>query len=92
MQTNLNARADDVTQRASIAHDVPMPRGLRREQAAAYVGVSARKFDEMVHDGRMPKPKIVDACRVWDRRGLDNAFDDLPSVEAANPWDKGQAA
>ena len=33
--------------------------GLCREEAASYVGVSATLFDEIVKDGRMPKPKRV---------------------------------
>ncbi len=33
------------------------PRGLSRVQSAAYVGTGVTKFDEMVSDGRMPKPK-----------------------------------
>lgn len=63
------------------------PRGLNRVESAAYVGVGTSKFDEMVADGRMPQPKIVDKRRVWDRRELDAAFDDLPSVEPVNEWD-----
>lgn len=64
-------------------------RGLSREEAAVYVGVSARKFDEMVADGRMPRPKVIDARRVWDSHRLDLAFDALPTdgEEVANPWD-----
>lgn len=54
------------------------PRGIRREQAAAYVGVSPRKFDELVQDGRMPPAKKIDGARVWDVRQLDAAFDRLP--------------
>ena len=53
------------------------PRGLSRTQSAAYVGVGPTKFDEMVADGRMPKPKEVDARRIWDRHELDQAFDEL---------------
>jgi len=64
-------------------------RGLSREEAAVYIGVSARKFDEMIEDGRMPRPKIIDARRVWDSHKLDLAFDALPDdgEEANNPWD-----
>ena len=64
-------------------------RGLSREEAAVYIGVSARKFDEMVEDGRMPRAKIIDARRVWDSHKLDLAFDALPDdgEEANNPWD-----
>ena len=38
------------------------PRGLRRDDAAAYVGVGATKFDELVAAGRMPKPFRIDGC------------------------------
>lgn len=64
-------------------------RGLRREEAAAYVGCSARKFDELVADGRMPKPKRVDGVVVWDLRRLDFAFDALPDEgsHVSNTWD-----
>ncbi|MGP2493330.1 helix-turn-helix transcriptional regulator [Mesorhizobium sp. PUT5] len=54
------------------------PRGLSRDEAARYVGVGSTKFDEMVKDGRMPKPKRVDGRTVWDRIALDAAFTDLP--------------
>ena len=52
-------------------------RGLRRGDAAAYVGVSPSKFDQMVIAGRMPKAIKMDACAVWDMRQLDQAFDEL---------------
>lgn len=55
------------------------PRGLSREEAARYIGVGTTKFDEMVSDRRMPKPKRVDGRVVWDRISLDTAFSDLPS-------------
>src|SRR5262245_964171 len=53
------------------------PRGLDRAKAAAYVGVSPSLFDEMISDGRMPPPKVVNTRRIWDRRELDSAFDAL---------------
>lgn len=62
-------------------------RGLHREEAAIYVGVSATKFDAMVEDGRMPRPKRIDGRNVWDLRALDLAFDALPDDGDANPWD-----
>jgi predicted DNA-binding transcriptional regulator AlpA len=64
------------------------PRGLRREQAASYVGVSSSLFDVMVADGRMPPPKVVNTRRVWDRRELDIRFDGLPSKNPDDPWDR----
>lgn len=62
-------------------------RGLQREEAAIYVGVSATKFDAMVADGRMPKAKRIDGRLVWDLRALDLSFDALPDEGAGNPWD-----
>lgn len=66
------------------------PRGLGREAAAAYVGISSTKFDTLVLDGRMPKPKRIDGRRVWDRFVLDEAFSALPDDQSAStcrPWD-----
>lgn len=54
------------------------PRGLCREDAARYVGISPSKFDQLVADKRMPKPKRVDGRVVWDRVKLDACFTDLP--------------
>ncbi|MGO8313532.1 hypothetical protein ELI07_15175 [Rhizobium leguminosarum] len=54
------------------------PRGLSRDEAARYVGISATKFDELVAARRMPKPKRIDGRTVWDRIALDAAFTDLP--------------
>lgn len=45
----------------------------------------------MVHDGRMPKPKLIDRRKVWDRNALDRAFEALPDDETdtpANDWDE----
>jgi predicted DNA-binding transcriptional regulator AlpA len=62
-------------------------RGLRRVDAAYYIGVSPSKFDQLVTDGRMPAPIKLDGCTVWDMRQLDRAFDVLAEeTEDANPW------
>ena len=66
------------------------PRGLSRVQAAEYVGVGVSKFDEMVRDGRMPKPKRVDGRTIWDRLELDEAFSALEQDSALakrNLWE-----
>jgi len=64
----------------------PLPRrGLSRDEAAMYIGISAAKFDEMVADGRMPAPIKIDARKVWDIRSLDLGFDDLSNK--TNSWD-----
>ncbi|WP_062120747.1 hypothetical protein [Aureimonas sp. AU40] len=58
------------------------PRGMDHVAAARYIGVGIRKFDEMVSDKRMPKPKQIDGREIWDRVELDSYFTDLPSRNA----------
>jgi predicted DNA-binding transcriptional regulator AlpA len=74
----------------ALSHVRPVPRrGLSRDEAAMYVGISASKFDTLVADGRMPPPRRIDGRKVWDIRSLDVAFDELPSenaAEAGNSW------
>jgi predicted DNA-binding transcriptional regulator AlpA len=70
----------------ALSENRPVPRrGLSRDEAAMYIGISAAKFDEMVSDGRMPAPIKIDARKVWDVRSLDLAFDDLSNK--TNSWD-----
>ena len=64
------------------------PRGMSRDEAARYVGVGATKFDEMVADGRMPRPKRVDGRVIWDRLRVEAAFTDLPDDRRLNPLDR----
>ncbi|MGC2223368.1 MAG: hypothetical protein WA624_13910 [Methylocella sp.] len=73
--------------RASVLPPSLPPRGLSRTEAAAYIGVSPTLFDAMVADGRMPRPKRINARTVWDRLKLDAAFDALPDEGDKNPWD-----
>jgi predicted DNA-binding transcriptional regulator AlpA len=70
----------------------PAPRrGLSRTEAAMYVGISPSKFDELVGDNRMPKPRLIDCRKVWDVQELDLAFDELPREDSApiagSSWD-----
>lgn len=61
--------------------DTPRPypnRGLRREDAAAWVGFKPSTFDKLVTEGLMPRGKLVHGCRIWDRYELDRAFENLP--------------
>jgi predicted DNA-binding transcriptional regulator AlpA len=70
------------------------PRLIGREAAAAYVNVSPTTFDEMVRDGRMPRPKRLAGRRKgWDVRALDAAVDDLDDYNNDNDtWDNVDAA
>lgn len=82
-----------MTERRKESSDPGDPRrGLCRVKAAAYVGIGATKFTELVADGRMPRPKRIDGRLVWDRLALDAAFEDLPddgdADESSNPWDE----
>jgi hypothetical protein len=61
---------------------------LSRVHAAADIGISPTKFDELVQDGRMPKPFPVDARRIWDRWKLDEAVTALSDAAEENPWDE----
>lgn len=56
-------------------------RGLSRDGAARYVGVSASSFDTMIAEGVMPKPRTWHARNIWDVRELDLAFDALPQQD-----------
>nr|WP_174800066.1 hypothetical protein [Methylobacterium currus] len=58
------------------------PRGLSRIEAAAFVGVSPNLFDEMVRDGRMPQPKLVNARVIWDRIKVEAHFEALPERDS----------
>jgi excisionase family DNA binding protein len=64
------------------------PRGMSRDEAARYVGVGVTKFDEMVADGRMPRPKRVDGRVIWDRLRVEAAFTDLPDDAKVNYFDR----
>lgn len=64
------------------------PRGLSRVEAAAYIGLSTSKFDELVESGVMPRPKTVGTRKLWDRHRLDEAFDNLPDDRASGYWDR----
>lgn len=85
--TSAPSRSKAVTAVGSVPVAVVTPRGLHRYCAAAYIGLGATKFDQLVADGRMPQPRRIDGRKVWDRHELDDAFSALPHDEETNPWD-----
>jgi predicted DNA-binding transcriptional regulator AlpA len=90
MKDKLSPEANiSVPRSTALSHLRPIPRrGLSRDEAAMYIGISAGKFDEMVADGRMPEPVKIDSRKLWDIRSLDLAFDDLPRENPVpNSWD-----
>ncbi len=66
------------------------PRGLSRNAAAIYVGISPSKFDALVQRGDMPQAKRIDGRKVWDRSAVDQAFEALSPADMANenPWNE----
>ena len=83
------SRRGMLMRRSPLSEIRPVPRrGLSRDEAAMYIGISASKFDELVRDGRMPGPKRIDGRKIWDVCDLDVAFDALPSE---NPQSQGSS-
>ena len=68
------------------------PRGLSREEAAAYIGVSPSLFDILVKDGRMPGPKRINSRVIWDRLKLDVAFEALDDTDVDGTDDEWRVA
>jgi predicted DNA-binding transcriptional regulator AlpA len=64
-------------------------RGLNRQQAANYIGISPSMFDELIKEGVLPQPVRLKSRVLWDIRRLDEAFDEIEGHEE-NPWDSLQ--
>lgn len=70
------------------------PRGLSRVQAAEYAGVGVTLFDQMVEDGRMPRPRLANSRKIWLRPELDEALAALPvdgPDGARSEWEGAEA-
>lgn len=52
--------------------------GLCDVEAAAALGVGLGLFHKLVGEGRMPRPRMINARRVWDVEELHAAFKRLP--------------
>lgn len=68
----------------------------RRDEAAAALGVSLTKFEELVRDGLMPKPVRVRGCVLYDAHQLAVHWQAIlagesASVDSTNPYDKRRA-
>ncbi|WP_299935365.1 hypothetical protein [uncultured Nitratireductor sp.] len=60
------------------------PRGLRRAQAAAYLGISPSHFDKQRALGVIPAPRRMFDVDLYDRHELDLLFDSKATPVAAN--------
>jgi predicted DNA-binding transcriptional regulator AlpA len=70
------------------------PRGLRRPDAASYLGISPSQFDKWVVVGTVPSPKKIGGVVLWDRFALDDAMEAIfyPEAEAEMAiWDEVRA-
>jgi predicted DNA-binding transcriptional regulator AlpA len=59
-------------------------RGLDHAEAAIYVGITIATFDQMVSDGRLPKPTEFDGELIWDLVQLDRAMDRLTGLQRSS--------
>ena len=66
----------------ALPYNLP-PRGVDREEAAAYCGVGETYFNQMVADGWMPKPWRMGSRPVWDLRKIDRALDKLDTEDTS---------
>lgn len=64
-----------------------VPRGLRRVDAARYLGISPSHFDKQVRAGTIPKPLERFGVTLWDRAALDALFDGPSQAGNDNEWD-----
>ena len=70
------------------------PRGLTREAAATYLGLSPSGFDAWIAEGRIPGP--IPGTKRWDRKAIDVALDRLSKLDHNSPsaydrWKAGDA-
>ena len=54
------------------------PLGLTLEEVAAFVGISPNKYKELERRKLMPRPRMMDGRRVYDRELAHAAFKLLP--------------
>ena len=59
-------------------------RGLDHDEAAIYVGITIATFDQMVSDGRLPRPVEFGGELVWDLVQLDRAMDRLSGLRRSS--------
>ncbi|HEY6630519.1 MAG TPA: hypothetical protein VIZ90_03615 [Rhizobiaceae bacterium] len=64
--------------RQAILPESLPPVGISREQAAAFVGISASLFDRLVHEGKMPPARALYSRLVWDVAEVTDAFRQIP--------------
>ena len=64
--------------RQSIAPNLPIVLGLPHDEAAAALGLSRNKFDELMRRGLLPPPRDLDGVMSWDICELREAYRRFP--------------
>jgi hypothetical protein len=92
-------RADEIQHHSKVAaveRRVIEPRGMSKEQAAAYAGCeSLSAFNDWVRRGIMPRP--IPGTRKWDRKSIDAALDRMSGLDSKirpqlSPYDEWKAS
>ena len=76
---------------AALSRIRPIPRrGLTRDEAAMYCGISAAEFDKLRKAGKMPAPIPIGSVSRYDIFDLDVAFNALKEAPISdhNEWDE----
>lgn len=72
--------------------EVSVPRfALRRDEAAAALGISPSLFDMWVKQGKMPNPCKIGGVVLWDAEAVRDAWRQLRDSDPGdeeNPFDK----
>ncbi|WP_206659569.1 helix-turn-helix transcriptional regulator [Hansschlegelia zhihuaiae] len=66
-----------------------IPRGLPRDQAAAYLGLTPRQFMARVREGHLPGP--IPGSQIWDRAALDAWLDQVGGLVQRVPNTSAEA-
>lgn len=73
--------------RASALPPSLAPKYIGREAAAEFLGVRPSKFDQLVRDGRVPRPRRWDRRIVWEVGALQAVEADGDDAPADTTWD-----
>lgn len=71
--------------RKAILPELPIVLGLPRDEAAASIGISTRKFDSLVNAGLLPPPRDIDGVLSWDVCELRTAYRTFPYAGRRKP-------
>ena len=75
---------------AASLREASLPRfAMRRDEAAASLGVSLPKFLQWVKDGRMPAGRKIDGVALWDVESVRSAWLRLRDAEDSESEDDG---